>query len=113
MQIVALFDPGLRQWLPLLGDTRNVTSAKAECVLGRKPLPLLRASLGSESSALVGVATSRPAAELGAQRQKRTFQEEVESRCHEARDDHHLSVERKKTGHAPIEIAINREVPIE
>jgi len=39
VRIAALFDPGLRQLLPLLGNLRNATSAKAERVLGWKPRP--------------------------------------------------------------------------
>ena len=37
VRVVALFDPGVRQLLPLLGNIRNATSAKAERVLGWKP----------------------------------------------------------------------------
>jgi dihydroflavonol-4-reductase len=37
VRCVALFDPGMRQLLPLLGNTRHATSAKAERVLGWKP----------------------------------------------------------------------------
>ena len=37
VRTVALFDPGLRQLLPLLGNIRDATSAKAERVLGWKP----------------------------------------------------------------------------
>jgi len=37
VRFVALFDPGMRQLLPLLGNIRNATSAKAERVLGWKP----------------------------------------------------------------------------
>jgi nucleoside-diphosphate-sugar epimerase len=39
VRCVALFDPGMRQLLPLLGNIRNATSAKAERVLGWKPRP--------------------------------------------------------------------------
>ena len=39
VRFVALFDPGMRQLLPLLGNIRNATSAKAERVLGWKPRP--------------------------------------------------------------------------
>jgi dihydroflavonol-4-reductase len=37
VRTVALFDPGLRQLLPLLGNIRDATSAKAERLLGWKP----------------------------------------------------------------------------
>ena len=37
VRFVALFDPAMRQLLPLLGNTRHATSAKAERVLGWKP----------------------------------------------------------------------------
>jgi hypothetical protein len=37
VRFVALFDPRMRQLLPLLGQIRNATSAKAERVLGWKP----------------------------------------------------------------------------
>jgi dihydroflavonol-4-reductase len=37
VRLVALFDPRMRQLLPLLGNIRNATSAKAERVLGWKP----------------------------------------------------------------------------
>ncbi len=37
VRCVALFDPGMRQLLPLLGNTRHATSAKAERMLGWKP----------------------------------------------------------------------------
>jgi nucleoside-diphosphate-sugar epimerase len=37
VRCVALFDPGMRQLLPMLGSTRHATSAKAERVLGWKP----------------------------------------------------------------------------
>ena len=37
VRVVALFDPRMRQLLPLLGHIRNATSAKAERVLGWKP----------------------------------------------------------------------------
>ncbi len=37
VRCVALFDPRMRQLLPLLGNIRNATSAKAERVLGWKP----------------------------------------------------------------------------
>jgi len=37
VRFVALFDPGMRQLLPLLGNIRNATSAKAERALGWKP----------------------------------------------------------------------------
>jgi nucleoside-diphosphate-sugar epimerase len=37
VRCVALFDPGMRQLLPLLGNTRHATSAKAERVLGWRP----------------------------------------------------------------------------
>jgi len=37
VRCVALFSPAMRQLLPLLGNIRNATSAKAERVLGWKP----------------------------------------------------------------------------
>jgi nucleoside-diphosphate-sugar epimerase len=37
VRLVALFDPRMRQLLPLLGIIRNATSAKAERMLGWKP----------------------------------------------------------------------------
>ena len=37
VRIVALFDPSMRQLVPLLGKIRNATSAKAERVLGWNP----------------------------------------------------------------------------
>lgn len=37
VRCAALFDPGMRQLLPLLGNTRHATSAKAERLLGWKP----------------------------------------------------------------------------
>jgi len=37
VRCVALFDPGMRQLLPMLGKIRHATSAKAERVLGWKP----------------------------------------------------------------------------
>ena len=37
VRVAALFDPPMRQLLPMLGKVRNATSAKAECVLGWKP----------------------------------------------------------------------------
>jgi hypothetical protein len=39
VRLVALFDPSTKQLLPLLGNIRNATSAKAERVLGWKPRP--------------------------------------------------------------------------
>jgi nucleoside-diphosphate-sugar epimerase len=39
VRISALFDPGIRQLLPMLGKVRNATSAKAERLLGWKPRP--------------------------------------------------------------------------
>ncbi len=39
VRFVALFDPRMRQLLPLLGHIRNATSAKAERVLGWTPRP--------------------------------------------------------------------------
>ncbi len=37
VRLAARFDPGMRQLLPLLGNIRNATSAKAERVLGWRP----------------------------------------------------------------------------
>ena len=39
VRLVALFDPSMKQVLPLLGNIRNATSAMAERVLGWKPRP--------------------------------------------------------------------------
>ena len=39
VRLVALFDPRMRQLVPLLGHIRNATSAKAERLLGWKPRP--------------------------------------------------------------------------
>ena len=39
VRLVAKFDPRMRQLLPLLGNIRNATSAKAERMLGWKPGP--------------------------------------------------------------------------
>ena len=39
VRLVALFDPSMKQLLPLLGNIRNATSAKAERLLGWKPRP--------------------------------------------------------------------------
>ena len=39
VRVVARFDPGLRQLLPMLGYVRNATSAKAERILGWTPRP--------------------------------------------------------------------------
>ncbi len=47
VRVVAIFDPGLRALLPLLGNIRNVTSAKAERVLGWKPRPMEEAIVAS------------------------------------------------------------------
>jgi nucleoside-diphosphate-sugar epimerase len=37
VRVLALFDPGMRQLLPMLGNIRNATSAKAERMLGWRP----------------------------------------------------------------------------
>jgi len=39
VRFIALFDPRMRQLVPLLGHIRNATSAKAERALGWKPRP--------------------------------------------------------------------------
>jgi dihydroflavonol-4-reductase len=39
VRILALFDPGLRNLLPMLGKVRHASSAKAERLLGWKPRP--------------------------------------------------------------------------
>jgi nucleoside-diphosphate-sugar epimerase len=39
VRVVALFDPSMKQLLPLLGSIRNATCAKAERLLGWKPRP--------------------------------------------------------------------------
>jgi dihydroflavonol-4-reductase len=58
MRLVALFDPRMRQLLPLLGDIRHATSAKAERVLGWKPR--------SREDAIVATAESLVEAKAGA-----------------------------------------------
>ena len=52
VRFVALFDPRMRQLLPLLGNIRNATSAKAERVLGWKPRPREDAIVATAESLL-------------------------------------------------------------
>jgi nucleoside-diphosphate-sugar epimerase len=62
VRFVALFDARMRPLLPLLGSTRNATSAKAERVLGWTPRPREEAIVASaESLVKFGiVASGRP-----------------------------------------------------
>jgi nucleoside-diphosphate-sugar epimerase len=56
----ALFDPGIRQLLPMLGKVRQATSAKAERVLGWKPRPREEALVATAESLLkFGVVADR------------------------------------------------------
>lgn len=48
----AIFDPALRQLLPMLGKVRNATSAKAQRVLGWKPRPREDAIVATAESLL-------------------------------------------------------------
>ena len=50
VRLVARFDPSMRQLLPLLGNIRNATSAKAERVLGWKPRPREEAIVATDFS---------------------------------------------------------------
>jgi dihydroflavonol-4-reductase len=50
VRFVALFDARMRPLLPLLGSTRNATSAKAERMLGWKPRPREEAIVASAES---------------------------------------------------------------
>src|SRR5262249_48861025 len=52
VRLVARFDPSMRQLLPLLGNPRNATSAKAERVLGWKPRPREDAIVATAESLL-------------------------------------------------------------
>jgi dihydroflavonol-4-reductase len=52
VRVVARFDPSMRQLLPLLGNIRNATSAKAERVLGWKPRPREEAIVATAESLL-------------------------------------------------------------
>ena len=52
VRLVAVFDPRMRQLLPLLGQIRNATSAKAERVLGWKPRPCEEAIVATAESLL-------------------------------------------------------------
>jgi nucleoside-diphosphate-sugar epimerase len=62
VRFVAVFDPRMRQLLPLLGQIRNATSAKAEGVLGWKPRPREEAIVATAESLLrFGVVDERPA----------------------------------------------------
>lgn len=60
VRIVAIFDPGIRALLPLLGNVRNATSAKAERVLGWKPRPIEDAIVASAES-LIKFGVVKPA----------------------------------------------------
>ena len=50
VRVVARFNPGMRDMIPLLGKIRNATSAKAERVLGWKPRPAEEAVVASAES---------------------------------------------------------------
>ena len=50
VRVVARFNPGMRDMIPLLGKIRNATSAKAERVLGWKPRPAQEAVVASAES---------------------------------------------------------------
>jgi nucleoside-diphosphate-sugar epimerase len=52
VRFVALFDPRMRTLLPLLGQIRNATSAKAERVLGWRPRPREEAIVATAESLL-------------------------------------------------------------
>src|SRR5215469_531082 len=52
VRLVAKFDPGMRQLLPLLGNIRNATSAKALRMLGWKPRPREDAIVATAESLL-------------------------------------------------------------
>ena len=52
VRLAARFDPGMRPLLPLLGNIRNATSAKAERVLGWRPLPREEAIVATAESLL-------------------------------------------------------------
>lgn len=60
VRIVARFDPGMRQLVPMLGKIRNATSAKAERVLEWKPRPSEDAIVATaESLVRFGIAGSK------------------------------------------------------
>src|SRR5262249_19133374 len=65
VRLVARFDREMRTVLPLLGKIRNVTSAKAERVLGWRPRPPEETLLATAESLLrfgmVGARTPAPA----------------------------------------------------
>jgi nucleoside-diphosphate-sugar epimerase len=52
VRLVARFDPSVRQLLPLLGNVRNATSAKAERLLGWRPRPREEAIIATAESLL-------------------------------------------------------------
>ena len=52
VRLAARFDPSMRPLLPLLGNIRNATSAKAERVLGWRPLPREEAIVATAESLL-------------------------------------------------------------
>jgi nucleoside-diphosphate-sugar epimerase len=52
VRLAARFDPSMRPLLPLLGNIRNATSAKAERVLGWRPLPREEAIIATAKSLL-------------------------------------------------------------
>jgi nucleoside-diphosphate-sugar epimerase len=70
VRLVALFDPRMRQLLPLLGNIRNATSAKAERVLGWRPRPREDAIVATAES-LVKFGIVGPAARKDASRRGR------------------------------------------
>jgi len=61
VRLVARFDPSVRQLIPLLGNIRNATSAKAERLLGWKPRPREEAIVATAESLLkFGIVGSPP-----------------------------------------------------
>ena len=52
VRLSARFDPSMRQLIPLLGNIRNATSAKAERMLGWKPRPREEAIVATAESLL-------------------------------------------------------------
>lgn len=52
VRLVARFDPRMRQLLPLLGNIRNATSAKAERLLAWRPRPRDEAIIATAESLL-------------------------------------------------------------
>ncbi len=52
VRLAARFDPSMRQLLPLLGNIRNATSAKAERLLAWRPRPREEAIIATAESLL-------------------------------------------------------------